>query len=124
MLARPRTRTAPRRSGSELTGWVAWIRTATPSPASIPGCWAEHPELVEELTALWLAWQAAYQDPTPRSPPQPTGTTAGSPGVLYRLEHGPFALDCNAGHHPRPEGIYAPPSEKAPSDQQPQAAPA
>src|SRR5690349_12795256 len=42
----------------QLTEWVVWLRGRYPLARKIPGCWADHPELVEELTALWLAWHA------------------------------------------------------------------
>ena len=91
----------------ELTDWVDWIRYRYPLARRIPACWTEHPEVVEELTALWLAWQAAYVE----SDRVLTGAAEWHdrwlPGVLYRLEHGPFALDCDAAHHPRPAGAYA-----------------
>ena len=45
-----------------LTDWVTWIRGRHPLARKIPPCWSDHPELVEELTALWLAWQHAYED--------------------------------------------------------------
>jgi len=91
----------------QLTDWVDWIRSRYPLARKVPACWADHPEILEELTALWLAWQAAYQD-------RNASLTAASdwhdrwlPGLLYRLEHGPFALDCANGHRPRPATAYA-----------------
>ena len=91
----------------QLTEWVDWIRSRYPLTRKIPNCWDDHPEVIEELTALWLAWQAAYQD-------RNAGLTAAAdwhdrwlPGLLYRLEHGPFALDCTNGHRPRPATAYA-----------------
>lgn len=97
----------------ELTDWVGWIRHRYPLARRIPGCWAEHPEVVEELTALWLAWQAAYVEAE-------APLTAAEwhdrwlSGVLYRLEHRPFSLDCDGGHQARPHGVYAPPTAPEP----------
>src|SRR4051812_43287747 len=92
---------------TELTSWVDWIRHRYPLARRIPPCWAQHPELVEELTALWLAWHASY---TERDAPL-TGAIDWHdrwlPGLLHRLEHGPFALDCNDHHHERPRSAYA-----------------
>ena len=99
------------RAGEELwdqpTDWVDWIRSRYPLARKVPACWADHPEILEELTAPWLAWQAAYQD-------RNASLTAAAewhdhllPGLVYRLEHGPFALDCANGHRPRPATAYA-----------------
>jgi hypothetical protein len=95
----------------ELTDWVGWIRHRYPLARRIPACWAEHPEVVEELTALWLAWQAAYVDTDGSLTAAAEWHDRWLPGLLYRLEHGPFALDCDAAHHPRPAGAYAPAAE-------------
>lgn len=45
-----------------LRNWVDWISTRYLSNGSIriPACWYRHPVAVEELTALWAAWYAAY----------------------------------------------------------------
>jgi hypothetical protein len=48
---------------NQLDDWTGWLRHRYPLARKIPACWAQHPELVEELTALWLAWQGAYQQP-------------------------------------------------------------
>ena len=91
----------------ELTGWVAWIRNRYPLARRIPECWTRHPEVVEELTALWLAWHAAY---TERDAPLTSAIDWHDrwlPGVLHRLEHGPFALNCDQAHHDRPPSAYA-----------------
>lgn len=91
----------------QLTGWVAWVRGRYPLARRIPDCWAEHPETVEELTALWLAWQAAYTEPNASLTAAADWHDRWLPGVLYRLEHGPFALDCASGHRTRPATAYA-----------------
>jgi len=91
----------------ELTDWVAWIRHRYPLARKIPGCWAEHPELVEELTALWLAWQGAYQDRDAALTAPADWHDRWLPGVLHRVEHGPFATDCAAKHQARPNSAYA-----------------
>jgi hypothetical protein len=97
----------------ELTDWVGWIRHRYPLARHIPACWAEHPEVVEELTALWLAWQAAYVDTDGSLTAAAEWHDRWLPGLLYRLEHGPFVLDCDAAHHPRPAGAYARPAEES-----------
>ncbi len=48
---------------SQLREWVDWLITRYELRAeaqTIPPCWYRHPVAVEELTALMVAWQAAY----------------------------------------------------------------
>jgi hypothetical protein len=45
-----------------LIDWVGWLTTRYQIAEAIPACWAQHPPLVEELTALAAAWYAAYDD--------------------------------------------------------------
>lgn len=91
----------------ELTGWVRWLRSRYPLARRVPSCWADHPEIVEELTALWLAWQAAYTEPDASLTAAADWHDRWLPGFLYRLEHGAFALDCSISHRPRPSSAYA-----------------
>lgn len=52
----------------DLTEWVDWLAGHYDLPVSvIPTCWFGHGALVEELSALHTAWQAAYTVAT-RSP--------------------------------------------------------
>ena len=90
----------------QLTEWVTWLRSRYPLARKIPACWARHPEAVEELTALWLAWYAAYQavDAPPTAPVD--WHDRWLPGLLHRLEHGPFALPCRDRHEDRPASAY------------------
>jgi hypothetical protein len=45
----------------ELADWVARVYLRYPAAArSLPDCWLWHPDLVEELAWLHLAWQTAY----------------------------------------------------------------
>ena len=92
---------------NQLTDWVDYLRSRYPLARKIPACWAEHPELVEELTALWLAWQGAYQDRDAPLTAPVDWHDRWLPGVLHRLEHGPFATDCSTRHQPRPDSAYA-----------------
>ncbi|MEV6925537.1 hypothetical protein AB0M46_13705 [Dactylosporangium sp. NPDC051485] len=50
-----------------LIRWMQWLIRRYPVMQDIPACWARHPALVEELTALAAAWHAAY---APNSQPQ------------------------------------------------------
>jgi hypothetical protein len=48
---------------AELTDWVTWLIDRYQLGSTrhqIPVCWAQHPVAVEELTALMVAWKAAY----------------------------------------------------------------
>jgi len=45
----------------DLTAWVDWLRERYRlDHRTIPGCWPEHGDLIEELSALHTAWQNAY----------------------------------------------------------------
>lgn len=46
-------------SWHEFGGWVRWL-TERFRLDDIPPCWYRHGDLVEELTALWLAWEGSY----------------------------------------------------------------
>jgi hypothetical protein len=94
---------------SQLDSWTGWLRHRYPLARRIPDCWAHHPELVEELTALWLAWQGAYQQPDAPLTAAADWHDRWLPGLLHRLEHGPFALDCSEAHAPRPAIVYSEP---------------
>jgi len=50
-----------RSTWQEFGDWVRWL-TERFRIDDIPPCWYRHGDLVEELTALWLDWQAAYHD--------------------------------------------------------------
>jgi hypothetical protein len=44
-----------------LRDWVEWVTVRFDVPVStIPNCWWKHPALVEELSALHVAWRTAY----------------------------------------------------------------
>ena len=44
-----------------LRQWVEWVTTRFDVPVSlVPNCWWQHPALVEELSALHVAWRTAY----------------------------------------------------------------
>ncbi|MCK9923591.1 hypothetical protein MXD61_17235 [Frankia sp. AgPm24] len=49
-----------RETWQELGDWVSWLRGRFRID-DIPPCWYRHGDLVEELTALWLAWEGSYQ---------------------------------------------------------------
>lgn len=46
---------------AELHQWVDWLRWRyTLDHRTIPDCWDQHGPLLEELSALYTAWQVAY----------------------------------------------------------------
>lgn len=49
-----------------LIGWVDWLTTRYGLGEVLPACWYRHGAVVEELTALRSAWNAAYADPRAR----------------------------------------------------------
>lgn len=91
----------------ELGAWVGWIRARYPLARKVPECWDKHPEIVEELTALWLAWQYAYEERDAPLTAAADWHDRWLPGVLHRLEHGVMAVDCTNDHHARPKTAYA-----------------
>lgn len=52
--------TAARTAWHELTTWVDWLTNRYLLEDTIPSCWYDHGPIVEELTALHLAWTGAY----------------------------------------------------------------
>lgn len=45
----------------DLELWVTWlVERYRLDHRIVPSCWTRHPELIEELSALHLAWQGAY----------------------------------------------------------------
>ncbi|WP_052226537.1 hypothetical protein [Microbacterium mangrovi] len=53
-----------RKTWDDLRQWVEWVTTRYDIPEVIvPTCWWRHGALVEELSALRTAWEAAF-DPT------------------------------------------------------------
>lgn len=45
----------------DLDVWVTWLAERYRlDHRVVPPCWTQHPELIEELSALQLAWQGAF----------------------------------------------------------------
>jgi hypothetical protein len=95
-----------------LGDWVAWLRSRYPLAGKVPACWAQHPELVEELTALHLAWRAAYTDPNAVPTAAADWHAHYLPGVLERIPG--WGVHCTDTHKPRPPGVYADVHEESP----------
>lgn len=84
-----------------LREWVDWVngRYFASSWKSIRPCWFRHPAAVEELTALWAAWESAY-----RASDEGEGFSDAAlwwheklHTVVHRLWDEQFA-ECKAGH--------------------------
>jgi len=94
------------RTWRSLAAWVGWLRSRYPLAHRVPLCWWRHPELVEELTALWLAWQDAYTE-------KGASLTAGAdwhgrwlPEFLRRIGAGGWNLACEGDHRPAVSSLY------------------
>lgn len=68
-----------------LDKWVAWLVDRYDLARVIPPCWHNHGAMVEELLALRLAWQAAYEN-TNADPGQPLQWHVGLDLMLRRFE--------------------------------------
>jgi hypothetical protein len=54
----------------ELDLWVTWLADRYRlDHRVVPECWKQHAELIEELSALHLAWQGAYTTTAPADAP-------------------------------------------------------
>jgi hypothetical protein len=53
-------RVQARQLWDELTDWTTWIRERYELDTKIPPCWYRHGPVVEELSALMVAWTDAY----------------------------------------------------------------
>lgn len=74
-----------------------WNREQT-----IPGCWARHGALVEEITTLMFSRWAAFQGPTATIDAAQTWHTYHLPLFVSRINTWigvEAAADCRAGHH-------------------------
>ena len=91
----------------ELADWIGWLRGRYPVAGAIPACWWRHPELVEELTALYRAWTGAVAGGTSGTYNAIEWHDRWLPGVLARIKT--WGLDRCAhqrSHHDRPAGAY------------------
>ena len=45
----------------EVNDWVSWLtQRFTLDHRTVPNCWDQHGPIIEELSALYTAWQCAY----------------------------------------------------------------
>lgn len=52
-----------RAAWDRLIAWSEWLVETFPIAAVLPSCWAQHPALVWDLSAMHLAFVGAYEDP-------------------------------------------------------------
>jgi hypothetical protein len=94
------------RTWQQLADWVGWLRGRYPLAHQLPLCWWRHPELVEELTALWLAWRDAYVE---KGAPLSGGADWHGrwlPDFLRRIGAGGWNLACEGEHRPLVDSLY------------------
>ncbi len=100
----------------QVEEFAAWLQaTYLDEPhitVNLPKCWREHPSLVEELTALMLAWQAAYTDGESEPNADPAyWHERYLPDFLSRLH--PAHQLCLDRHHPPNTGSIGPAEPEA-----------
>jgi len=93
----------------KVRDWVDWYngRYAMSDSTRILGCWYRHPVVVEEITALWVAWRAAYYG---HQKPDTAATYWHSAYLwptLKRLWDASWGFkNCGAGHKTTPAKEY------------------
>lgn len=94
------------RTWTALADWVGWLRGRYPLANQVPLCWWRHPELVEELSALWLAWRDAYVE---RGAPLTAGADWHGrclPDLLRRIRAGGWNIPCESEHRDSVASLY------------------
>jgi hypothetical protein len=100
------TGAAAARQWHELAEWVGWVRGRYPLARQIPPCWWRHPELVEELTALWLAWKDAYATKHAHLAAPADWHARWLPDLLGRIGAGGWNIGCEGVHKDLVPGLY------------------
>jgi hypothetical protein len=90
----------------ELADWVGWLRSRYPLARQVPLCWWRHSELVEEMTALWLAWREAYLEKGAPLTAAADWHARWLPDFLHRIGAGGWNVACEGEHKPRIGGLY------------------
>ena len=89
-----------------LADWVGWLRGRYPLARQVPLCWWRHPELVEELTALWLAWREAYTEKGAPLTAAADWHGRWLPEFLRRVGAGGWNIACEGEHKERIKTLY------------------
>ena len=98
-----------RRVLDELVVWLAAVYLRYPdAAASLPECWAWHPDVVEELLWLMHAWLAAYQGPNGSIGAAGDWHDRLRPGVVRRIRQA--AGSCSVENHTTRPGWVRPTS--------------
>lgn len=90
----------------DLAAWVGWLRGRYPLARQVPLCWWRHPELVEELTALWLAWREAYHSKDAPWTAAADWHGRWLPEFLRRVGAGGWNVACEGEHKERVAALY------------------
>lgn len=90
---------SPDDAASVLTQLVRWARRVYVrySDGALPECWLWHPDVIEELTWLRAAWQAAYLGPMASAQRAGDWHDRQRPGVVRRV--GTAAGACSLQEH-------------------------
>ncbi len=84
-----------------LAHWVDWLRGRyLLDPRTVPDCWDHHSDLVEELSALQMAWQHAYNGGARADAPLTWHTQLHT--ARPRLADAVAMTGCRPGHHRGP----------------------
>ena len=90
----------------DLAEWVGWLRGRYPLARRIPLCWWRHPELVEEMTALWLAWREAYVEKGAPLTAAADWHCRWLPEFLRRVGAGGWNIACEGEHKENVTSLY------------------
>jgi hypothetical protein len=88
-----------------LVEWMARVYLRYPdAAASLPDCWAWHPDVIEELLWLWHAWLVAYHDEHAPISAAADFHDRYRPGVVRRITTaaGRCSLENHQPHHDHP----------------------
>lgn len=81
---------------ADLSAWVGGLISTYRLSAIVPPCWPKHLALVEELTALWLAWTNAWE--SGMDPSGPTNWHYSLDLALGRIQHR-WVTPCGLDRH-------------------------
>ena len=89
----------------DVNDWVGWLRHRYPVAQQVPPCWWRHTELIEELTALYLAWRAAYTDANANLTAPADFHHHYLPAAIERVTG--WGVHCSDQHRDRASTVYA-----------------
>lgn len=94
-----------------LDEWVRWwIKRYGISSSTVPPCWYLHPRAVEELSALWTAWELWFDPLSPANGPLTWHREAEA--ALVRLKTIADDTNCTINQHLAPRTESWPTSEQ------------